>query len=121
MGAKDKVKMPCIGCGLCCTIVGKHFENYDNHPKYMQKALDDFPYEVRPDGTCDKLGKDMKCTVYENRPLACDMERLYSFGKKELKITRKEYYSRLNVEGCMTLFKEKGYPWMADELIKKYQ
>lgn len=116
MGAKDRVKMPCIGCGLCCTIVGRHFENYDKAPKYMQKALDDFPYEVREDGTCEKLGENMLCTVYDNRPIACDMEKLYSMGKKELGVPRKEYYAVLNYTGCFPLIEEKGTPEQAMEL-----
>lgn len=118
MGAKDKVKMPCIGCGLCCTKVGQYFDNYDSQMNYMKKALDQFPYQIDDNGKCEKLGSNGQCGVYKNRPLACDMEKLYSLGKKELKMTRKEYYSMLNVNGCIPLLVEAGRSQDVDELLK---
>jgi len=75
MGAKKE--FPCIGCGICCTKVGEHFKNYDVYPKYLQKTLDDFPYQVSEDGTCDQLTDKGLCGVYKDRPLACNMEKLY--------------------------------------------
>jgi len=100
MGAKKE--FPCIGCGLCCKVVGNHFENYDIYPKYLQKVLDDFPHEIDEQGVCSQLKDDGKCKVYKNRPLACNMHNLYSYGKKEIKKSRVEFYEQLN-SGCVNL------------------
>jgi len=59
----------CTGCGSCCKRVG---DNLAAHQK------NGFPYGVKEDGrTCEKLGEDNKCMVYENRPDMCNVETMF--------------------------------------------
>ena len=115
MGAKKE--FPCIGCGICCTKVGEHFKNYDVYPKYLQKTLDDFPYQVSEDGTCDQLTDKGLCGVYKDRPLACNMEKLYDENKEEIGLEREHFYFNLTV-GCLTLMIDNGKPELQDKLLE---
>jgi Fe-S-cluster containining protein len=62
-----------------------------------------FPYKTREDGTCEMLTDDLKCSVYESRPLLCNIK----MGAKLLQIDEMEWY-RLNQIGCNSMIKEAG-------------
>ena len=80
----------CQKCGACCSIVGKS-EIYSD--------LD------RGDGKCRYFDEKTKlCTIYENRPLKCNVDKIYDVYFKE-KMTKKEYYD-LNYEACKKLNKQ---------------
>lgn len=81
---------PCISCGLCCKNVGIYLKlgNFKkDHPLY-------FPYKAKKDGSCSKL-KNNLCTVYDNRPIVCNIEKLAGF----LNVDIKEFY-KANAEMC---------------------
>jgi Fe-S-cluster containining protein len=70
----------CTGCGLCCTIVGKRIKDakqgIGNEPERTLVA--NFPFPVNEDGSCSKYDHaTKKCSDYENRPLICNVERLF--------------------------------------------
>jgi Fe-S-cluster containining protein len=67
--------------------------------QFLQKATDEFPYGVKEDGSCEKL-EDNRCTVYDNRPLLCDIDRLAK--QADLPMSRIEWYS-MSYQGCNTL------------------
>jgi hypothetical protein len=66
----------------------------------MEKATREFPYKARADGVCEKLGEDNRCTVYDNRPLLCNIDRMAS--EPSLPMSKIEWYS-MNYQGCNTL------------------
>ena len=104
---------PCTQCGLCCKLVGHTlaFRPYWGD-SFVGEAIDQFPYSVDENGVCEKF-LDNKCSVYENRPLLCNVERLailHGFDK--------DNWYRINAMTCNSLIKQAGL----DEsyLIKDY-
>jgi Fe-S-cluster containining protein len=77
------ILVPCTRCAKCCTYVGVGI----NAPRNLRFATDVLWYlyhenvSVHRDGTgdwmvifesrCKKLGDDLLCGVYENRPVVC--------------------------------------------------
>lgn len=77
----------CDKCGLCCTQVG-------DSPIY--RALD------RGDGVCMYLDRAAKlCTIYECRPVLCNVDRAYSMYFAG-EMSKEEYYV-LNYGACKKL------------------
>lgn len=72
----------CSQCGECC----RHLNNSE-----LYKQLD------RGDGVCKYLEGD-KCSIYENRPLLCNVEKSYFVFFKE-QYSLEEYY-QLNYRAC---------------------
>lgn len=70
-------KFPCIKCSLCCKRVN---------------IVEELSCLDIGDGTCKYL-KDNLCTIYENRPIVCNSEKVYS--KYFSHLTKKEYYSMM--------------------------
>ena len=51
----------------------------------------------RGDGACIYLGQDNLCTIYETRPMLCNVEEMFSvYKEKEPSLTLKEHYVRNN-------------------------
>lgn len=75
----------CNCCGCCC-------RNLDKSELY--KELD------RGDGTCKYLSGNL-CSIYENRPLFCRVDKCYELFFKE-EMTIEEYYNA-NSEMCQRL------------------
>ena len=85
---EEFMKFECEKCGRCCKNLKGFIEAYQI----------DFPYKPKEDGSCEMLGEDNLCKVYENRPITCNLEK---FGKV-LKMDEKEWYE-LNKKGCEML------------------
>lgn len=82
----------CGRCGRCCRQVGKAKVNVD---------LD------RGDGVCRFLNESTNlCSIYNNRPLICNIDRAYDEMYSDL-ITREEFYE-INYEACKTFEREAG-------------
>lgn len=94
-------KFPCTGCGACCRRI-------HNLKDYSDKlALDNnmpeisFPYGHN-NGACEKL-IDNKCSVYEDRPLICNVDKMQEI----LKIDKSIFY-KMNADVCNDFIKESG-------------
>ena len=88
------MKFPCSKCGLCCKKIGEVVTNL----KTLNIEVD-FPYSWNENGEC-KMLKDNLCTVYEQRPLICDVERF----SKEYGLNKKQFYKE-NMKACKDLKK----------------
>lgn len=66
---------PCTGCGECCRKVGAVLANRALDDTPLGKLLKIFPYKANEQGHCEML-VDGKCSVYENRPLICNVRRM---------------------------------------------
>ena len=69
------MKFPCDNCVLCC----KHIE--------LIKELEKFD---SGNGSCKYLTEDNICSIYDQRPDACDVKKMYESIYKK-KINEKEY------------------------------
>ena len=76
------------------------------------EAIDSFPYAVDKNGVCEKF-LDNKCSVYENRPLLCNVEKL-----AVLKGFDKNHWYRINAIACNFLIRQAGLD--DSYLIKDY-
>jgi len=97
----DNKPFPCSGCGACCRRVNQAVANIgaksvpEEHPLY-------FPYSWDEKGVCEKL-VDNRCSVYENRPMMCDVEKVAEY----LGIEREEFF-KINARACNMLIDEDG-------------
>lgn len=57
---------PCTGCGACCLRV-------DRVPEFVAT----YPEFIGPGGRCVNLLDDMRCAIYEDRPLLCRCDKLF--------------------------------------------
>ena len=78
----------CDKCGECC----RHLDRLDTH-----KELDS------GNGVCIYL-KNNICSIYENRPIFCNVDEYYELFCKE-KISKEEYY-HINNQVCKMLKKQ---------------
>jgi len=91
----------CTGCGLCCTQIEKIKRTV--HPfGWMQKLVDAFPYGTDVDGACMML-VDGQCSVYEDRPLLCDIER--TADEVDIGMSKRQWFE-VNYRGCKQLQRE---------------
>jgi Fe-S-cluster containining protein len=63
-----------------------------------------------PDGSCIYL-KDNKCSVYENRPFICNVEKMYQLRKNANLLpvaTSKIDYFKMNTEKCNEMIKSEN-------------
>jgi Fe-S-cluster containining protein len=88
----------CTSCGLCCHQVDKIIGSTAPFA-WMQQATDDFPYQAREDGSCEKL-EDNQCTVYDDRPLLCDIGRMAK--EPDIPINEETWFN-MNYIGCKQL------------------
>ena len=79
----------CDKCGLCC-------RNIDKVPQ-----LKEFH---NGDGICKFLTNN-KCSIYESRPLICNIDKVYELFFSNLYTLEKFY--KLNYQVCMILKKHK--------------
>lgn len=83
----------CNGCGCCCKHIGNAVRILrsvvNGHPGDPEidprlQVLIDFPFNYDQSGQCEKYDEQVGCTVYENRPLICQVNSMYDFYKEEL-------------------------------------
>lgn len=80
---------PCTQCGACCSSI----ENIE------------FLKEYNNNGICENL-ENKKCSIYETRPLLCNLDESY---KKIFSayMTKEEFY-RSNAKACNILQEKYG-------------
>lgn len=97
---------PCTSCGLCCKNMHQTIRSAsviaDTHElKPLFKEVANFPFEIKENGRCSKLGSDDKCTIYDQRPDVCNTNKMYEkyFAHK---MTIEQYYM-LCAKSCNSL------------------
>lgn len=88
------MSFPCTGCGGCCRLISSILKNPENQPDpVMRAAVKAFPYKADSTGACEKL-VDGKCSVYEDRPLLCNVSALgHAMGVEQQAWFRANAYS----------------------------
>lgn len=96
-------KFNCKACGTCCTKL--------NQSKIYQE-LD------RGDGTCIYFNtKDRLCTIYDERPMICRIDKMYELYFKN-KYSKKDYY-KMNYDLCLKWEKERRWSFISDTKKQK--
>ena len=84
------MKFKCSGCGACCRQAAK-------------VGLPD-----RGDGGCVYLKDDNSCSIYENRPDICRVDKMYeNLPGLSDQLTLKEWYVE-NTKACHQLIDQEG-------------
>lgn len=69
---------PCTRCAECCrflaVMLDKNREALEADPTFGP-IMKEFPYKII-DGQCEKLNPDLSCSVYQDRPTICNIEKL---------------------------------------------
>lgn len=78
----------CLKCGICCRNIDKIPELSEFH---------------NGDGVCIYLNRNNLCSIYENRPDICNVEKMYQLKYKD--IMSWDEYEKMNMEGCRILQK----------------
>jgi Fe-S-cluster containining protein len=68
----------------------------------MRQAVEEFPFEADSEGVCVML-KDNRCSVYDSRPLLCNVEAL---GK--LMGVNPTAWRQVNAAACNTIIDQLG-------------
>ena len=87
----------CTQCALCCKNLGRALSQ--EYPEWMQPTVDAFPYKAKENGHCEMLVDD-HCSVYENRPLMCDINR--AAEELDMEMSKDEWFD-MNTEACKQL------------------
>lgn len=95
----------CKKCGACCKFVGFAIEYAKQNPDDSSAyniLLREFPFKTDNNiGTCEKLGEDGLCTVYEDRPTICRINDFYTRYKND-KQTLEQYHEEVH-QACEKL------------------
>lgn len=95
---------PCVSCGCCCSKVDVAVKNLE--PYSLDKNNDlFFPYKWDDTGRCENLTFDNKCSIYENRPTMCNIQKM----KDYFNLPEKDYYD-LTISCCNILMDEANLP-----------
>lgn len=101
------MKFPCTGCGACCNRIDKAVKGFGSEA-LNKSSIYFFPYKWDAKGRCEKLMKDNRCSVYNNRPLLCNIDKL----EKISDLPTNMFYA-MNISICNSIIKE-------DKLEEKY-
>lgn len=93
----NEITFPCTGCGLCCKQVGaavavaKELISKGTENEYV-KEIASFPFGITKSGACEMLNADNSCSVYDNRPLACQVKKVWEKFHAGNGLPMKDYF-----------------------------
>ena len=94
---------PCTKCSQCCKRVGEILDNKEKLDPFRQFLVSKFPYKTLEDGSCEKLTEDGLCSVYEDRPIICNIKLMSKFFDGSVE----EYYD-MTAKVCNIMIEEAG-------------
>ena len=94
----DNIKYPCTLCGCCCKRVDKTVAQFN-----LLGFDIAFDFKWDKTGRCENLTIDNKCSIYETRPLICNIDKLFHF----VNIPKAQFYA-MNIASCNLMMDEDG-------------
>ena len=93
---------PCTSCGECCKNIGLGFEKTLklDAPKAIKDLIERFPYKLDENGACSMLNDDNTCSVYDDRPIICNIK----LAAKLLNV-EEDIWFKQNAEACNDLIR----------------
>lgn len=95
---------PCTQCSLCCFHAKEVLADLKalNEDWPLPEGALVFPYKTdEVTGRCEKLTDDGACSVYLNRPMMCNVDRM-----AEGMGLPKDVFYQMNIQGCNALKEE---------------
>ena len=105
---------PCTSCGQCCRNVHYLLDMPDDGSVYSE-LIRRFPYNTNEDGSCEMLTDDGLCSVYENRPLLCNLKLaalLVGYTNDD--------WMKLQATECNSMIKEAGLDEKYKVMVDKF-
>jgi uncharacterized protein len=99
---------PCSGCGACCRRIDKAVNIIGISSKEPDSEFY-FPFTWDENGRCEMLTDDNKCSVYDNRPTICNIDKLFAM----IAIDKETFY-KMNIDACNKMMDD-------DNIDKKYR
>lgn len=99
------MKFPCSGCGGCCKVLKLNHESLKVNGRFT-KEHEKFPYGYNSDGSCEMLGSDGKCKVYEDRPKTCRAD--YMIRKSAGLFGNRKKVTNNYIDGCNVIIDHLG-------------
>lgn len=98
----EPLYFPCTGCGACCRRAKQTVERLA-----ITDPLNEFyfPYKWDETGRCEMLAEDNKCSVYENRPTVCNIDKTIALSG----VDKKKFYTDI-IESCNKAMDEDKMP-----------
>ena len=97
------MKFPCTSCGQCCRKLNLALET-DYNNVVLNEIRDNFPYKTLKDGSCEMLTEDGLCSVYETRPIFCNVAKSALLAG----FTDLNAFYRTAAEYCNNIIREGG-------------
>ena len=93
---------PCTSCGEGCKNIGSGFEKTLKlgAPKAIKDLIERFPYKLDENGACSMLNDDNTCSVYDDRPIICNIK----LAAKLLNV-EEDIWFKQNAEACNDLIR----------------
>ncbi len=95
---------PCTKCGCCCKKINKLIPNLLKLGVSEGDALW-FPYKCDETGRCEKFTDENLCSVYDDRPLICNIDKIMV----TFNLNKKEFYEK-NIAVCNKMMDEDNLP-----------
>jgi len=88
---------------MCCRSLGTivRMTKQGDPESIFYKAAEEFPYSWDESGCCEML-KDNLCSVYENRPLLCNVKKIGELYSEQTGVPLSDLYA-LNARICNSL------------------
>lgn len=90
------MEFPCGKCGLCCKNAKRLNDEIKSYFTTVPPELV-FPHKINDNGSCSMLTEDGLCSVYDDRPLVCNIKKL---GQK-FNFDEKTWFKQ-NAQSCNT-------------------
>ena len=87
----------CVMCGMCCRNINRYRDEvYPILKEILGATVPKFDIED-DNGACVYLTKDNKCSIYEQRPVLCNTEKMFELLSKALNLRKSELYQAQNI------------------------
>ena len=82
----------CKMCGMCCRNVKRYKEEiYPIFKRLLGETVPNFDIED-DNGVCVHLTEDNKCSIYEQRPILCNTEKMFELLSSALGVSKYKLY-----------------------------
>jgi Fe-S-cluster containining protein len=89
----------CDACGSCCKHIDAILEQALKSLPEVARLAAEFPYKSI-EGRCEMLTNEDRCSVYSQRPVLCNVRRLYTVAIKGKVNKSREQFYRDNKSMC---------------------
>jgi len=105
----NKSTFKCTSCSACCKTVGSAIDNAKKlqTKSVISEMLLSFPHDLNDEGHCSKLDETGNCSVYDDRPDICNVEKMYEIHYSKYYPSKEAFYEAEH-KACNVLMEAQG-------------